>query len=216
MDRTGFVLLKDVQAVLDWIESFICKPHPDLGRKGAICHFVKPSLDKGKLLIDFSYDIDGSDIGEVEQRTYQYMDRFLQLLVSDEQDRVNKSLVMVFPNIPRERCEVIDAVHARVKTKFVKTGLMLGQFHQTCPEPAVRNRAFEVSRSPLPAFALRYMAVHDILFLYQKKIWFDEYCLRFGRKYELGQISNKDGFVDLFNQTKERFSSLAPDLQEIK
>ncbi len=160
----------------------------------------------------FAYDIDGSDRGQVEQaverRVYEYMDEFLKVPILDEQDRLNKSLVMVFPSIPQEISEVIDSVHARVKTEFVRKGLMIGQFHQTCPEPAIHNRDFEVMRSPLPTFALRYMAVHDILFLNQKKIWFDEYCLRFGAKYELGQVSNKDGFVDMFNETKERFSRL--------
>ena len=216
MYGTKFISLRDVQTVLKWIEAYVCKSHPDLGRAGPICPFVKPSLDKGKLLVSFSYDIDGGDIGKIEHRTYEHMNEFLKLPLSSEQDRLNTALITVFPNIRQETSKVIDSVHTRVKTEFVRNGLMLGQFHQTCSEPAARNRDFEISRSPFPIFAIRYMALHDILFLNQKTVWFDEYHLRFGTKYELGQVSNREGFVDMFNETKERLSELHPNECSLK
>ena len=206
MAYTEFVTLKDVQAVLDWLLTYVSKPHPDLGRTGAICPFVKPSLDNGKLLISFSYDIDGNDAGKVKQRTYKYMEEFLKLPLANEQDRSNTALIAVFPNVSQDISEIIDIIHAQLKTEFVQKGLMLGQFHPTCPERAVRNEDFEIMKSPFPLFVMRYMSVHDILFLNQKKVWFNEYCLHFGAKYELGQISNREGFVDMFIETKDRFA----------
>jgi heptaprenyl diphosphate synthase len=60
---------------------------------------------------------------------------------------------------------------------------MIGQFHPECAEPAARNPAFRVSRSPVPLVAIRFMAVHDILFLGEQANWFAQYHRRFGARH---------------------------------
>jgi hypothetical protein len=39
--------LDALQAVADWIKTFVVKPHQDLGRAGTVCPFVPGSLEQG-------------------------------------------------------------------------------------------------------------------------------------------------------------------------
>nr|WP_258534356.1 hypothetical protein [Streptomyces sp. PT12] len=41
-------------------------------------------------------------------------------------------------------------MQAELKPELVALGVMVGQFHEHCAEPAARNPAFPVSRSPIP------------------------------------------------------------------
>jgi hypothetical protein len=38
-----------VETIMDWLTEYITRPHADLGRKGAICPFVKHSLETGDI-----------------------------------------------------------------------------------------------------------------------------------------------------------------------
>ncbi|MEU9472319.1 DUF6875 domain-containing protein [Streptomyces avermitilis] len=39
---------------------------------------------------------------------------------------------------------------------------MIGQFHENCEVTAARNLRFAVSKAPLPLFAIRAIALHDV------------------------------------------------------
>src|SRR5918994_2417833 len=41
--------LEALQAVAEWIKSFVVKPHKDLGRAGTVCPFVPGSLERKTL-----------------------------------------------------------------------------------------------------------------------------------------------------------------------
>jgi hypothetical protein len=138
----------------------------------------------------FHYDVDGQSVAEVEAITQKYIHLFLDHYPLDRPDAILQTLLVVFPNIPIERSTVIDDAHQTLKSAFVQRGLMLGQFHMTCPEPAVRNPDFPAMVSPLPFFAIRHMAQHDVLFLHQRPDWFSQYDARLGEAYHLGKVSH--------------------------
>ena len=50
--RTGELAdsdLEALQAVADWIKSYVVRPHKDLGRAGPVCPFVPGSLERKTL-----------------------------------------------------------------------------------------------------------------------------------------------------------------------
>jgi hypothetical protein len=50
--RTGELAESDreaLQAVADWITTFVVRPHKDLGRAGTVCPFVPGSLERNVL-----------------------------------------------------------------------------------------------------------------------------------------------------------------------
>ncbi|WP_340564021.1 tryptophan 2,3-dioxygenase [Streptomyces sp. GSL17-111] len=69
-----------------------------------------------------------------------------------------------------------------------------------CPEPSVWNSSFTVARAPQPTFAIRRMAVHDILFLHDDPALFAEYDRRFGDRYRTKRSGSHlpQRFVDLY------------------
>jgi hypothetical protein len=89
---------------------------------------------------------------------------------------------------------------------------MLGQFHPRCPEPAARNPGFLVSRSPVPMFAISWMAFHDILFPHHKPAWFAQYAERFGRRYR-SRPNVEPLFLDLFHRAAEQHGLPVADIQ---
>jgi len=197
-------MLKDAQEVLDWVQNFISQPHPSLGREGPICPFVCPSIKRNTFYMTFHYEVDGNrEVIIYLMRCYR--DVFLRCFSSTSESLYN-SLLVVFPNIREEDAPVVDEVARETKTGFVQRGLMIGEFHPRSRIAAARNPEFHPMVAPFPMLAIRNMAVHDILFLNQKKSWFAEFNARFGQLYQGNKVSNKDGLVDLYNATKERYS----------
>jgi hypothetical protein len=196
--------IDDASTLLEWIRSYICQPHPQLGRKGAICPFAEPAIDNDTLDMVFHYEVDGQSVEEVQSITQKYIQTFVDRYPLNRPDAILQTLLVIFPNIPAERSTVIDEAHQALKSAFVEQGLMLGQFHMTCPEPAVRNPDFQVMVSPLPFFAIRHMAQHDVLFLNQRRDWFSEYDVRQGEPYQLGKVSHPL-LVQFYEEAKQRF-----------
>lgn len=194
--------IADANTLLAWIQSFICQPHPQLGRKGAICPFAQPALDNNTLDMVFHYEVDGQSLADIETITQNYIQIFLDRYPMKRPNDILQTLLIVFPNIPAKQSTIIDTTHQALKSAFVQHGLMLGQFHMTCPEPSVWNANFPVMTSPLPFFAIRHMAQHDVLFLHQRTDWFSEYATRMGNAYQQGKVSNQI-FINLYEEARQ-------------
>jgi arylformamidase len=87
---------------------------------------------------------------------------------------------------------------------------MIGQFHDRCDERAAHNPDFRVSHSPVPLAAIRRMAVHDVLFLRERREWFEGYVARFGRRYRTDTQGLDAQYVSLYHQARARFGMIAP------
>jgi hypothetical protein len=197
--------ITDAHTILSWMQSYICQPHPKLGRKGDICPFARPAMDNNTLDMVFHYEVDGQSLEDVVSITRSYVQLFLDRYPLDRSDAILQTLLVIFPNIPIERSTIIDEVHSILKSEYVLQGLMLGQFHMTCPEPAVRNPDFQVMVSPLPFFAIRHMAQHDVLFLNQRRDWFGQYDARMGEAYQQGKVSHPL-LVKFYEEAKQHFA----------
>jgi hypothetical protein len=195
--------ITDANILLKWIRSYICQPHPQLGREGDVCPFVQPALHNNMLHMALHYEVYGQSLAELEAVMRSYLSIFQACCPAERSNALLQTLLVVFPAIPAERSTIIDHAHQDLKSEFVQQGLMLGQFHMTCSESAVHNPAFQVMVSPLPFFAIRYMAQHDILFLHQRSDWFKHYSARMGNAYAQGKVSNAT-FVRLYEAAKQR------------
>jgi len=186
------VLAVDVGKALDsvdgWLGSYITQPHEQLGRSGAVCPFVMPArrADAVETVVRLVGPAAGLPL--LKEIIRCGLDEFEQFGWQTSNPAL-RALLIVLPDLPREAFGLLDEAHAQVKTESVERGLMIGQFHPECDEPAARNPAFMVSRSPVPLVAVRAMAVHDILFLGERADWFAQYHRRFGERYRSGAES---------------------------
>ena len=59
--------------IVDWIRTFLCAPHPDLGRDGDVCPFARSALTRNS--IEF-YRNHSEDLDSFEQDIGQHMVEF--------------------------------------------------------------------------------------------------------------------------------------------
>lgn len=197
-------LISDASTVMTWAQNYICQPHPDLGRDGAICPFVQPSIERNYFYLTMRYEVDGMDPLCIRQILLDNSELFFDCPPFEEPENIYKAIIVCFPNISDDCAPVLDTIHAQIKDVFVGKGLMVGQFYKDCPEPAARNPFFKVSISPIPLVAMRHMSIHDILFLNTRREWFMEYDKRFGNKYAECKVSSA-AYRDAYQEARSRF-----------
>jgi len=169
------------ELISQWLRSCITRPHPELGRPGAVCPFVAPALATDKVTIAaYRFGAEPS-LERMTRALEQAIECFRELVrEQDEPDLV--SLIVAFPDLGPAHWRLIDDGHSANKTRFVADGLMLGQFHPACEAPAAHNPAFPVNRAPIPLMVIRHMAVHDILFLEEDPVWVEHYTAWLARR----------------------------------
>lgn len=146
-------------------------------RWAQVCPFIRDSLDYDQFWIAES-DLDNRSPDAIKNLLLQVIDDFKKRdpafdPVAEGKGAVLpilwKTYLIFFPQISyrsRVPLPLIDGLHEELKPIFVKAGLMLGQFYAGCPQAAVYNPEWvHVLTSPFPAFAVRYMAKHDSLFI---------------------------------------------------
>jgi hypothetical protein len=162
-----------LEKALSWIENFIAQPHPDLGRTGAVCPFVPGALELQTLYL--RAEPAAKTAKQVNAIVDEALKDFAALPPTDEREVQFKSLIMVFPGVPRERAkEVIDAVQRQRKPDFIEQCLMIGQFHELNETPAVHNPNFYAFQSPVPMLAVRVLVATDNLFMTLPEYSLDE------------------------------------------
>lgn len=154
-----------LQTLVHWVRDFLCKPNIQLGRRGSVCPYTAPAMKRYALWFTAITDPNISKEDILEKVNF-YREWFLELEPRDKELSIFKSIIIAFPNItPAQAPEFIDATQEALKTDFVKNGLMLGQFHESCPEPGLHNSEFRPLQAPVPLLAIRNMVRTDIPFL---------------------------------------------------
>jgi hypothetical protein len=96
--------LSALHAVADWINSFVAKPHKDLGREGAVCPFVPGSLQRKALWLAPEQIADRS-VPAVIELMNGYIRRLLDAQPTYGDDEKFKVIVVVFPDLPADRAQ---------------------------------------------------------------------------------------------------------------
>ncbi|MFC0602220.1 DUF6875 domain-containing protein [Streptomyces palmae] len=196
-------------AVRAWLRSYICRPHAELGREGPVCPFVTPALKAGTLLLRSRLGL-ADAAGEDIRTVVRDMARAFRAQRWPHANPTMRTLLLVLPDLPPAGWPLLDAAQAELKGELAREGLMLGQFHPACPEPAARNPRFPVSRCPVPLLVMRNMAVHDVLFLHHRGDFFAEYRRRFGSRYERRAVADPL-FRNTYQDALARHASSASD-----
>lgn len=150
---------------LEWLEHFVTRPHPDLGRTGAVCPRLAPAL-RGQTVWLVAIALTGASPDHAVEAG-RVLGHLFDDLVTQEQ-RQSAALLGFFPDLPAPAAAAfIDGGHRLVRPWFVERGLMLGEFHPTSTVGGVHNRDLPVMRCPAPMFAVRAITPHDLMFLDQ-------------------------------------------------
>lgn len=182
--RTGQLTESDLgalQAVADWIKTFVVKPHKDLGRAGTVCPFVPGSLER-KILWLAPEQI--ADWGEphVVQLMNDYKRLFLETQPTGGDDADYKVIVVVFTDLPADRAQgVFDGVlkHLAVPS-YADDGILFGPYYEGSEATAIHNARFRPFQSPVPFLFVRPGVIGDWEFFLDNDDWLNLWASRYG------------------------------------
>ena len=173
-DRPRLMRMSEVERAQDpdssltciaaWTRAFLARPHPQLGRKGAVCPFVPLSLVMDSIWLAEVSEPDAS-FESISQIITEYRDLFLKTEPTTGSDSLQKAFMIVFPTLGPDGAALVDKVQYALKKFFVDMGLMLGEFHAANEGEGLRNPDFRPLRSPVPMLAIRHMVESDLPFL---------------------------------------------------
>ncbi|GGL11321.1 DUF6875 domain-containing protein [Nocardia jinanensis] len=159
-----------------WTTEYLCRPHSDLGRHGPVCPYMGHAITRRFLWAAFlgGRDFEVERIAAIVDDLY---DMYPVLPPRDPPDSNFKAVLAVFPDLTDYTG--IEAVQHDQKTRFVKQGLMLGQFYPGCRVAGLHNPDFPALDSPLPLLAVRHMVPTDFFFLNTRPEWIGTYLKTF-------------------------------------
>ncbi|MFC4854157.1 DUF6875 domain-containing protein [Actinophytocola glycyrrhizae] len=155
-----------LRAILGWALRYLCRPHPELGRKGDVCPFTEGALARHTFYMAVCGGLPVS-ADEVAGTVAHYRDWFLDLPPTSGSAAQFKTILILFPELTGPDLHpVIDEAQRVLKQSYVSHGLMVGEFHDGPPDKAgLWNSSFRPLRSPVPLLAIRHMVPTDFPFL---------------------------------------------------
>lgn len=170
-----------LRAVFRWAREYLCRPHPELGRKGPVCPFVQGALERKTFFLGV---LRGTDLkpADLDETMVVYRDWFRELPPTSGPAAQFKTILVTLPDAPPDKVNaIVDDTQRRLKPKFVSDGLMIGEFHDGPPNKGgLWNADFRPLRSPVPLLAIRHMVPSDFPFLADDREFLSSYLQRFG------------------------------------
>lgn len=163
--KTGHLTDSDRDAlrrVSEWVNSFVARPHKDLGREGTVCPFVPGSLQRRALYFAPEQIADLDLAGVVE-----LMDGYKRLLLatppSDGDDAIYTTIIVVFTDFPAARAARLfnDVLEQLAAPSFEVHGVLFGPFYEGNQGPAIYNPSFLPFQSPVPFLFVRHTVLSD-------------------------------------------------------
>lgn len=196
----------DVERCEGWLKNYLGEPHPELGRTGEICPFIKTSMRRNRVT-HRTYP----QLKHIDERTLGDVLMYEGMRLSRSLDRENdadfelSAVCILFPNLEESSFDAMHAAHTRSKSLLMRGGIMVSVFYPGYERPALYNPNFHLYQSPYPIAAVRPMAIRDLAFVDYNEEAFSEYRRRFGAKYRAGKVPNKFGWVDKYTEAEKRF-----------
>jgi hypothetical protein len=170
-----------LQAVADWIKTFVARPHKDLGRAGAVCPFVPGSLERKTLWLAPEQIADQSAAAVVELMN-GYIRRLLDAQPTDGDDTKYKTIVVVFPDLPADRAQGVfdDVLQQLAVPSYAQDGILFGPFYEGNEGTAIYNSSFRPFTSPVPFLFVRLGVISDWKFFLDNEDMLNLWARRYG------------------------------------
>jgi hypothetical protein len=173
--------LEALQAVADWIKTFVVKPHKDLGRAGTVCPFVPVSLERKTLWLA-SEQIADREVPEVVELMSGYKRLLLDTRPTEGDDVIYNVIVVVFTDLSADRARgVFDGVlqHLAVPS-YAEDGILFGPYYEGNEGTALYNSNFRPFQSPVPFLFVRHGVTSDWKFFLDDEEWLNLWAHRYG------------------------------------
>lgn len=152
-----------VADALDWLYGFAARPHPDLGRRGAVCPFLETAMKNGRVSVSVVHIDTEADLRRLRTAAYDGLDRVERVVHAGE-----PPIAVLFVPVGADADLLVAAVRsvqAELREDAIGRGCMIGDFSADNTTPGVRNPQFRPLTSPAAILGVRPMVEADILFL---------------------------------------------------
>jgi hypothetical protein len=173
--------LPALQAVADWIKTYVVRPHEDLGRAGPVCPFVPGALERRTLWLAPEQIADRSVPAVVELMS-GYTRRFLDAQPTDGDDAKYKVIVVVFTDLSADRAQGVfdDVLEQLALPSYAEDGIVFGPFFEGNEGTAIYNSSFRPFQSPVPFLFVRQGVISDWKFFLDNEDFLNLWARRFG------------------------------------
>jgi hypothetical protein len=182
--RTGALAESDLtalQAVADWIKTYVLKPSKDIGRAGTVCPFLPRSVEQKTLWLAPEH-IGNLTAPDVIQLMTEYKRLLLGAQPSEGDDADYNVIVVVFTDLPADRAQgVFDDVQKRLAIpSYTDDGILFGPYYEGNEGTALYNSSFHPFQSPVPFLFVRHGVISDWKFFVDNKEWLTLWARRYG------------------------------------
>jgi hypothetical protein len=192
--------LEALQAVADWLETFVVKPHKDLGRAGTVCPFVPGSLERKTLWLA-PEQIADRDAREVVELMSGYKKLLLDTRPTEGDDVSYNVIVVVFTDLSADRAQGVfdDVLEQLAVPSYVEDGILFGPYYERNRATAIYNSGFRPFQSPMPFLFVRHGVTSDWKFFLDDEEWLSLWAHRYGESgsqalaEELRRLPWRDG-----------------------
>jgi hypothetical protein len=173
--------LAALQAIADWIKTFVVQPHKDLGRAGTVCPYVPGSLERRTLWLA-PEQIADRDVSAVVELMSSYKRLLLDTQPLDGDDRIYNVIVVVFPDLSPDRAQRLfaDVLEQLAIPSYAEHGILFGPYYDGNEGTAVYNSSFRPFQSPVPFLFVRHGVTSDWKFFLDTDEWLTLWARRSG------------------------------------
>ena len=173
--------LDALHAVADWINTFVVRPHKDLGRAGPVCPFVPEALERRTHWLA-PEQIADRDVPAVVELISGYKRVFLDTQPTDGDDAKYKVIVVVFTDLSADRAQGVfdDVLEQLAVSSYAEDGIVFGPFYEGHEGTAIYNSSFRPFQSPVPFLIVRHGVISDWKFFLDNEDLFNLWARRFG------------------------------------
>ena len=173
--------LSALRTVADWIETFVARPHGDLGRAGPVCPFVPGGLERKTLWLA-PEQIADRGVPHVVELMNGYKSLFLDAEPTDGDDVNYKVIVVVFTDLSADRAQGVfdDVLQQLAVPSYAEDGIVFGPFFEGNEGTAIYNSSFRPFQSPVPFLFVRQGVISDWKFFLDNEDWLSLWARRFG------------------------------------
>ena len=164
--------------LLNWVETYLMREHPDLGRTGAVCPFTRQAarIDTARLAICTAAP-------DQEERAFALIRSgfgALDAIPCKPGMTHFRTVIIGFPNCTgKGGVAMLQRVQKRHKLYSLARGRMIGLMHDASEAPGLWNSDFRPLRAPLPVLAIRHMVEHDAPFAARHPLLLAPYLAKF-------------------------------------
>jgi hypothetical protein len=154
--------LEALQAVANWIKTFVVKPHEDLGRAGTVCPFLPGSLERKTLWLA-PEQIADRDVPELVELMSGYKRLLLDTRPTEGDDVIYNVIVVVLTDLSADRARGVfdDVIKHLAVPSYVEDGILFGPYYEGNKGTAIYNSSFRPFQSPVPFLFVRHGVTSD-------------------------------------------------------